>query len=248
MKKSSYQGIGEKTTHKVVRLNDKDIMKNKEDLVAAATALIKLGEKVMETETESSNRNPLVNEKKFHDFKISALSFFSRVFGNGSAYYQNFHTEVTQATASRTRRGISMLTAATRDLQGNWFDTTKGAITRDILSDILRLAQNQLDEGNTNAAVITTGTILTTLLRSMCLAKGININNEIQGKAVPKKPLQLTGEAYKKKLYERQDNKEIISWIELTQAVTEGKNSAVSPGEAKKLIQGVHNLIGKLNF
>lgn len=223
-------------------------MNNKDELVAAAAALIKLGEKVLETETEASQRKPLVSEKKFHDFRISALSFFSRVFGERSDYYQSFKTEVTQATASRTRRGISMLTAASRELQGNWLDTARGSIVRDTLTDILRLAQDQLNDGNIKAAVVIAGAVLEKLLRNICLEKGIKIHNDIQGKAVPKKALQLTGEAYKKKLYDRQDNKQIIAWLDLAKITAAEDAPAVSAAQASALLRDLQNLINKLRF
>ena len=223
-------------------------MDNQDKLIAATTALIKLGEKLLETETEASQRKPLVNEHKFHEFRISSLSFFSRVFGDKSDYYLGFKTEVTQATASRTRRGISMLTAASQELQGNWLDTTRGSIARDILTDMLRLAQDQLHDGKVTAAVTIAGAVLEKLLRIICLEKGIKIHNNLQDKAVPKKALQLSGEAYKKKLYDRQENKQIISCLELAKSAAAEGNDNISTGEAKKVIRGVQNLINKLRF
>ncbi len=104
-----------------------------------------------------------------------------------------------------------MLTAAKRELKGDWLETTRGAVARDILADILRLARVQFDQGNTTSAAIICGVVLEKHLSNLCQAREIAIYNEIQGKAVPKKGLQLTGEAYKKKLYSRQDNKTIIS-------------------------------------
>lgn len=223
-------------------------MNNKDELVAAATALIRLGEKVLESETEASHRKSLVSEKEFHDFRISTLSFFSRVFGDKSDYYQSFKAEVTQATPSRTRRGISMLTAASRELQGNWLDTTRGSIVRDVLTDMLRLAQDQLNDGNVKAAVVISGTVLEKLLRNICLEKGIKIHNNIQDKTVPKKALQLSGEAYKKKLYDRQDNKQIINWLELVKTSSAEESASISADQASKLVRGVQNLINKLRF
>lgn len=230
------------------RFSLKDIMNNKDELVTTAATLIKLGEKILNTETEASHRKPLVSEKEFHDFRISTLSFFSRVFGDRSDYYQSFKAEVTQATASRTRRGISMLTAASRELQGNWLDTTRGSIVRDTLADMLRLAQDQLNNGNVRAAVVIAGAVLEKLLRNICLEKDIKIHNEIQGKAVPKKALQLTGEAYKKKLYDRQENKQIINWLDLVQKSAAEESAPVSLDQASKLVKGIQNLINKLRF
>ena len=223
-------------------------MNNQEELVARATSIITLGEKVLGTETNDSRSKSLVNELQFHDFRISALSFFSRVFGDVSTYYESFRTEVTHHTASRTRRGIGMLTAARRDLQGNWLETTSGRVSRDILLDMLRLARIQFDQNNHWAAAVIAGAILEQQLRNLCLARGITINNEIQGKAVPKKGLQLTGEAYKKKLYDRQDNKAIISWFELCDAAAKGKNDEFTSSQVKSMLREMQAFLTRIKY
>ena len=223
-------------------------MKKQDELVAQATALITLGEKVLGTESNDSRSKSLVNELQFHDFRISALSFFSRVFGEVSTYYESFRTEVTHHTASRTRRGLGMLTAARRELQGNWLETTSGRVSRDNLIDMLRLARIQFDQDNHWAAAVIAGAILEQQLRNLCLARGIAINNEIQGKAVPKKGLQLTGEAYKKKLYDRQDNKAIISWLELCDAAAKGQHEYVTSGRVKSMLVEMQVFLTKTKY
>ena len=223
-------------------------MKNQDELIGQASAIITMGEKVLGTETVDDKSKSLVNELKFHDFRISALSFLSRVFGEISTYYQSFRTEVTHHTASRTRRGIGMLTAAKRELQGDWLETTIGGTSRDILLDMLRLARMQFDQDNHMAAAVITGAILEQQLRNLCLARGIAINNEIQGKAVPKKGLQLTGEAYKKKLYDRQDNKAIISWLELCDIAAKGKSDAITSDQVKSMLNEMQTFLTKIKY
>lgn len=223
-------------------------MKKQDELVAQATALITLGEKVLGTESNDSRSKSLVNELQFHDFRISALSFFSRIFGEVSTYYESFRTEVTHHTASRTRRGLGMLTAARRELQGDWLETTSGRVSRDNLIDMLRLARIQFDQDNHWAAAVIAGAILEQQLRNLCRARGIAINNEIQGKALPKKGLQLTGEAYKKKLYDRQDNKAIISWLELCDAAAKGKHEYVTSGRVKSMLDEMQAFLTKTKY
>jgi hypothetical protein len=226
----------------------KKTMKNQDELITQATAIITMGEKVLATETDDSQSKSFVNEQKFHDFRITALSYLSRVFGEAGTYYQSFKTEVTHHTASRTRRGIGMLTAARRELQGDWLETTAGAVARNILTDMLRLARMQLDQGNHRAAAVIAGAILEKQLRNLCLARGIAIHNEIQGKAVPKKGLQLTGEAYKRKLYDRQDNKAVISWPELCDAAAQGKGEDLDIAQVKNMLNGMQAFLTKIKY
>jgi hypothetical protein len=223
-------------------------MKNQDELIAQAAAIITLGEKVLATETSDSQSKSLVNEQNFHDFRISSLSFLSRVFGDTSTYYESFRTEVTHHTASRTRRGLGMLAAAKKALQGDWLETTRGAVSRDILMDMLRLARMQFDLDNYWAAAVIAGAILEKQLRDLCLAKGIAIHNETQGKAVPKKGLQLTGEAYKKKIYDRQDNKAVMSWLELCDNAARGKHDAVTSGQVKTMLNQLQAFLAKIKY
>ena len=223
-------------------------MKNQDELIAKLTTIIQSGEHVLTTETGEGQQKSLVNEQKFHDFRISALSYLSRVFGEESTYYQGFKSEVSHSTASRTRRGIGMLTGARKELAGDWLETTGGAINREVLSDLLRLARTQLDENHYGAAVIIAGAVLEKQLRNLCLAKGIKIHNDIDNRAVPKKGLQLTGEAYKKKLYDRQDNKDVIAWFELFDAASAGNGDAVTAAQAKSMVNGVLSFLAKTRF
>lgn len=223
-------------------------MKNQDELITQLTRIIDDGERVLATETGDGLQKSLVSEQKFHDFRISALSFLGRVFGQESTYYQSFKSEVTQPTASRTRRGNGMLAAARTELQGDWLETTSGAISRDVLTDMLRLARMQQEENHSEAAVIIAGAVLEKHLRNLCLAKGIKIHNDLENRAVPKRGLQLTGEAYKKKLYERQDNKEVIGWLELYETAATGKPNTVTGVQAKNMVTGVLSFIAKTRY
>ena len=223
-------------------------MKNQDDLIAKANTILTMGEKVLVTETGDSQSKSMVNEQHFHDFRISALSFLSRVFGDVSTYYESFRTEVTHHTASRTRRGIGILSAAKTELQGDWLETTNGAISREILQDMLRFATIQYSRDNPWAAAVIAGAILEKELRGLCQARGIPLHNEIQGRAVPKKGLQLTGEAYKKKLYDRQDNKAIIAWLELCDNAAGGTRDSITADQVKNMLSAMQAFLTKIKY
>ncbi len=223
-------------------------MKNQDELIAQAKVILTMGEKVLATEAGDGQAKPMVNEQKFHDFRISALSFLSRVFGELSPYYQSFRTEVTHNTSSRTRRGVAMLTAARRELQGDWLTTAGGAISREILLDMLHLATQQIEQDRPWAAAVIAGATLEKHLRCLCLAGGISLDNDIQGKAVPKKGLQLTGEAYKKKLYDRQDNKAVIAWLELCDSAAGGARDAIDGDQVKSMLRQMQIFLKKIKY
>lgn len=220
-------------------------MNNRETLTKQAADLISLGEKVLETEITRTHSGPVVNEVKFHEFRISSLSYLSRVFTDKSTQYQSFKAEVTHATSSRTKRGLGILKSAEREITGDWLETTRGALIKDVLTGLLRQAKSHAEQKNFKAAAIVTGTVVDMILRTLCHEESIKIHNEIQGKAIPKKPLQLAGDAYKKKIYDRQTNKMIMGWIELYNDAAEDKETDKVSFKIEQMISGVQSFLAK---
>jgi len=77
------------------------------------------------------------------------------------------------------------------------------------------MAKTNIEAGNLHSAAILICAVVEKHLRNLCLANDISTINELVHSTTLKKPLQLNGEAYKKKLYDRQQNRKIISWFEL---------------------------------
>jgi len=223
-------------------------MKNREELTARIEAVMTMGEKVLSTESKGFQQQTFVNEQLFHDFRISGLSLLSRIFGNRSEYYQSFKSEVTSPGAGRTKRGLGILSAATADLQDNWVETTKGAISAEILTDFLTMAKNHLEAGNLQSAAILTGAVTEEHLRRLCLANEISIVNRQSSAATAKKPLQLTGEAYKKKLYDRQLHKKIISWLQLCAEANHNTGSEISEKLTAEMITSVGRFLKEITY
>lgn len=223
-------------------------MKNRDNLTAKIEAVIETGEKVLATETKGFQQQTFVDEEKFHDFRISGISLLSRIFGNKNPHYQCFKTEVTSPGVSRTKRGIGILSAARTELNGNWVETTKGSITSEILTEFMTMAKNHIDTGNLRGGATLIGAVIEKHLRNICLANDISaINRQLQT-ATLKKPVQLNGEAYKKKLYDRQQNKKITSWIELCEAAVPDSVSEISVKELKDMHAGVIRFISQTPY
>lgn len=113
---------------------------------------------------------------------------------------------------------------------------------------MLRLAKLQADQENYKAAVVICGAVVEELLRTLCLAAGIRLFNTIDGKAVAKKGLQLTGEAYKKKIYDRQENKLIIGWIDFYNDAAGDKAEALQPKKVGQMLRGVQSFLAKVQL
>ncbi len=248
-------------------------MNTQQELINQAGAVIRMGEKVLSTESAEHRLTPMVNEELFHTFRISALSFLTRVFGEESVHSQSLKTEVTHPTASRTRRGLGILHAACDDLRGGWLEKSSAVLSREILGDLLRLASLHMAQGHRLAAVVVAASVLEQLLRQLSSRHGLNLCNESRQGLVPppdekrprprspqrdenrlvvpppqpKRALQLCGELYRKKVLNRQENKGIIGWLELAERAAAEPATEVNGAEVQAMLKGVETLLGKKN-
>ncbi len=220
-------------------------MKNRENLTEKLQAIIEMGNKVLATETQGFQKQTFVDEQKFHDFRISGLSLLSRIFGDTSQHYTCFKSEVTIPGSSRTKRGIGILTSAARELQGNWLETTRGNITSEILEEFMDIARAYIEKNAPAAAIILLAAILEKHLRNLCLANGIDVMNRQQSTPAPKRPLQLTSDGYKKKLFDRTQNKKLLSWLELCDRMNQDSDSTltVSTEQADKMYRDIKRFL-----
>ncbi len=223
-------------------------MKNRADLTTKIETVIRMGEKVLATKTTGFQQQTFVNEQEFHDFRISGISLLSRIFGDNNQHYQCFKTEVTSPGTSRTKRGLGILSAALTELQGNWIETTRASITSEILTEFMDMAKNHAENGDIQSAAILINAVIEKHLRNLCLANDISITNKQLQSATLKKTLQLTGEAYKKKLYDRQQNKKIVSWIELCNTAAPSTSSSISAKQLKIMHAEVTSFLSQAQY
>ena len=223
-------------------------MKKRADLTTKIEAVITMGEKVLATETKGFQQQTFVNEQQFHDFRISGISLLSRIFGDKNEHYQCFKTEVTSPGTSRTRRGLGILSAARTELQGNWIETTRASITSEILTEFMAMAKTKIEAGNLHSAAILICAVVEKHLRNLCLANDISTTNEQLHSTTLKKPLQLNGEAYKKKLYDRQQNRKIISWFELCGSADPTTVSDISVKQLESMHADVTHFLSKTPY
>ncbi len=192
-----------------------------------------------------------VKETAFHEFRLSAASWLLRVFGERHLLYKSFNSEVTHATTARTKRGIAILKTAKKEIGEGWQEDLSSIIIKDMLQEMLRGARYQQKAGNSRCAVVQCGAVLEFALQRLCLDGGLSIVNEkMQGKAEKKRALQLAGEAYKKKLYERRHYKSLLDSIELYNKLSSDSSSLGSGmvREAGEMLDTVERFLREVDF
>ena len=175
--------------------------------------LIKLGEKALASTSEGHQR-VYMNERLFHDFRISALSFLTVVFGTKSPFYNEFYKEVTNPTPTRTSRGIGILEAAGKELKGNWLTPVRAEVYGQVERDLLTVARNQVQHNAQGAYTLAIG-ILENHLRRFATQNNLKIERETNGSNRPYTAVQLNSRIYKKGLYPRNVNKKIFKCLKL---------------------------------
>lgn len=220
-------------------------MTNTEDLAKQARAIALMGKKVLDTESTDHRQQSLVDETKFHDFRISGLSYLSRVFAERNEFYQSFKSEVTHPTASRTRRGIGILEASKKALEEGWLSNIRNEFGKEMLLDMLNIARAEASEKRVAAAVTTGCAILEKLLRDIAASHDVSLENKTREKTIPKRGAQLSGELYRKKLLTRQENKTILQQFELLTPNEDGSRRKIGLRDVDKFINSIQQLVAE---
>lgn len=217
-------------------------MKTQKDTDKKVIALIKMAEKVLETATAGHQKH-YIHEKKFHDFRISSLSFLSVVFGDKSPFYKEFEKEVTTPTPTRAERGLGILTAVQRELQGDWLQSVRGEIYNSLERNMLKSCQTLLQNGQKLSAIVLAAGIIDTHLKSLCLEKGVNTTKEQDGKQVDCTAIQLNSRTYKKGIFERKLNKKIFFALEIAQKANNEGITEITDEQVEKMLANTLELI-----
>ncbi len=190
------------------------IMTRPTDTDKKIATLIKQGEKALASSSEGHQKF-YMNEKLFHDFRISALSFLTVVFGTKSQFYKEFYKEVTSPTPVKTSRGIGILEGARKELQGDWLTPVRAEIYGDFERDILTVAKNQIQQGIIEGGFTLAMGVLENHLQRFASQNNLPIERKTSTTSRPYTAVQLNSRIYKKGLYPRNLNKKIFKWLEL---------------------------------
>lgn len=201
-------------------------------------SLIKMGEKALASTTEGHQKH-YIDEKLFHDFRISTLSFFTTVFGSKSAFYLEFQKEVANPSPSRTKRGMGILEGARKELQGDWLTTVKTELYGKLERDLLGIARKHVTAGNLISATISATTLLENHLQQFASQNNLAIERKLEGKMIEYTAVQLNSRIYKKGLYPRALNKKIFKWLELGEKITTEETNEIEPDQILTMVDGI---------
>ena len=210
------------------------------DLLKRIDELLDHGQQVLSTRYSEGTRFPVVHVKDapMTGFRSASLSFIERVFGRDHPHFQQFTEKTENSFASDAERGVAILQAVRSEIAGGWLFTVKGLVAAELFSDFLDMADHLLSQGYKDPAAVVIGSVLEEHLRQLCIKHSIDIADEKDGKAVPRKADRLNSELAKKGVYTALDQKQVTAWLGLRNDAAHGKYSSYSEEQVKNFLAG----------
>lgn len=216
-----------------------------EDLSKRIDELIVRADNVLTTRTVNALVS-MVDWELYNNFRTASLSFLKNTFGEAHPYYEVFNDRVTTGSfASAVEEGRGILKAAKDEIDKGWFVTVKGIVSAEIFSDFLEMAGYLLSEDYKDAAAVMIGSVLEEHLRQLCKKHSIPIEIIKNGKNVLKKADQLNSELAGENVYNKLDQKQVMTWQDLRNKAAHGRYTDYAKEQVELMHQGVMDFISR---
>jgi hypothetical protein len=123
-----------------------------------------------------------------------------------------------------------------------FLDTITELVHADLFSDFIEMAEYLLSEGYKDPAAVIIGSVLEEHLRKLCEKHGIP--TDASGK--PKKADQLNSDLKAGNVYEKLDQKAVISWLDLRNKAAHGKYTEYTKDQVANQLDGIRNFIARV--
>lgn len=186
------------------------------------------------------------DERKFGQFRASALSLITDLYGKEHVYYVEFAERCGSNSESDMLVGYGIMKAIYTDIDNGYFDSVKGIISAELFSDFMEMASHLLEEKYKDPAAVIIGSVLEEHLRQLCQKNNIDLEyiNQ-QGKTVTKKADTLNNELGSKAVYRSGDKKQVTAWLDLRNNAAHGHYTEYDLVTIKNMHQGVQLFIDR---
>ena len=215
-----------------------------QDITKRVDELIQLGQKTLNSKVNSAGIT-YVQELYFREFRTACLSFILNVFGETHPYYKDFDKDVNDTYPNLTECGIGILRAIKDEIDGGWLQNFKGLISAEIFSDFLEMADYLLNEKYKDAAAVMIGSVLEEHLRQLCIKNNIPIEFEKDGRMISKKADKLNSELVSANIYNKLDQKNITTQLDIRNKAAHGKYSEYSESQVQLMQQSVIDFMAR---
>ena len=220
-----------------------------EELIQRVDQLIQNADEVIQTQKrEEFTGIAFVDDELFQAFRSASLSFLAMTFSKDHIHYDEFNSKANKSRPHCVKIGRGILSAAREELAGGWLSTTKGLISAEIFSDFLEMAQHLLDEGYKDPAAVMAGSVLEEHLRQLCQKHSIPTEITKQGRPQPKKADALNADLAKKQVYDKLDQKQVTTWLDLRNKAAHGKYQEYTKEQVSLMLQSLSNFMVRVTL
>jgi hypothetical protein len=181
-------------------------------------------------------------------FRSASLSFIQRVYGEAHPHFSEFKAQTTDTFLSNATRGISILNAIRSEIAGGWLFTLKGVVAAELFSDFLEMAEHLLSASYKDPAAVMIGSVLEEHLRQLCLKRSVNVQEDKNGRLVPRKADRLNADLAKAAIYTKLDQKVVTAWLDLRNKAAHGQYGEYNQDQVRQLLQGVTEFMVRVSL
>ncbi len=177
-----------------------------------------------------------VQSEMFSELRSSSLSFIKGLFKENHPFYTDFNKKVHLGHAYEIEIAIGILTSIKKEIENGWIFSLKGLVSAEIFTDFIEMAEHLLEEGYKDPAAVMIGCVLEEHLRQLCIAYEIETSDS---KGKPKKADLLNSELSNAIIYNKLDQKNVTSWLDLRNKAAHGLFGEYNQDQVELMIRGV---------
>jgi hypothetical protein len=181
-------------------------------------------------------------------FRSAALSFIHRTFGEAHPHFGEFEAKTKNHFRSEAEDGVAILKAVRGEIAGGWLFTMKGLITSEVFADFLSMAEHLLESGYKDPAAVMAGSVLEEHIRQLSSKHGVDVEDDRDGKLVPRKTDRLNAELTKADVYSKLDQKLVTAWLEIRNQAAHGKYDAYSAEQVRQMMAGILEFLARVSL
>lgn len=190
-----------------------------------------------------------IDPSEASELVVSGIAAIQRCAGANSPYYRELKEVIEKIDHYRAQMRIphvgGALKAVRAAIVAGYLVNYEELIHANLFSDFLEMAGHLLEEGYKDPAAVVIGSVLEEHLRKLCLKNTIDVEITDHKGVRPKKADTLNGELAGKGVYNKLDQKSIISWLDLRNKAAHGKYSEYSLQQVEILLSSVRDFVAR---
>lgn len=212
-------------------------------IITRADQLIAIGQQVIATRKRSEYGGEYVDGALMKGFRVAGLSFIDRVYGREHPHFAEFQSSTDNEYLSNAANGLAIVRIIRDEIAGGWLFTVRGLVAAEVFADFLEMAEHLLESGYKDPAAVMGGSVLEEHIRQLCNKHAIAIDEEKNGKQIPKKADRLNAELASATAYSKLDQKQITAWLDLRNNAAHGNYNAYTNEQVSQLLAGITNFM-----